>query len=285
MPTDLERLLRIIHRVCANRDWRLLGDPDLGISPESFARRVGDRLRHWLDAGEHAEITDGLIERAVINEYCRLLHHAIGLERTAAQQRGLDEVWNYVTPIIRRVLPDMTEAAACANTVLLVVWRQRGDVRDPGSFLKWTAMIAARAAFQALRARTGREILFADLFGAEASGDDDERVEATASTNAARQSRPSSALAAVEDAESAEWLAALIRRCLGRMRAGAEAIIRLALAGEPVSEVSRALGVSPANLYVIKTRALARLRRCKPLLAALGQALPPVAGGVQGGKS
>ncbi len=282
MSTDPEDLLRVIHRICANRDWRLFSCAELGVTAEAFAGRVAARLQAWLEAGEHAEITAPLIERAVINEYCRLLHHAVGLERTAAQQRGLDEVWNYVTPIIRRILPDDAEAIACANAVLLTIWRQRGEVRDPGSFLKWAGMIAGRAALQAFRSRGGREIPFSDLFAAEETENDDKRVVAAVGT-AALQSHSSSMFARVEDAESLEMLAALIRQCLSRMRAGAEVIIRLVLAGQSVSEVSRALGVSPTNLYVIKTRALARLRRCNPLLAALGRALSSAESGLRGG--
>ena len=238
---------------------------------------MAERLQDWLETGEHAEITEALIERAVIYEYCRLLHHAVGLERTAAQQRALDEIWNYVTPIIRRVLRDDALAEACANDVLLTVWRKHGDVRDPGSFLGWTAMIAGRAAIAMLKGAAGREIAFSDLFGEDEVQDDAERVEAQASEAAVLMADRLSAFTAVEDAEMAATLAALIRKCLSRMRSGAEVIIRLVLDEQPVSEVSRALGLTAANLYVIKLRALDRLRRCGALLAALDEALAPTA--------
>lgn len=277
MQLNPDHLLRIIRRVCANRDWRLLTYAGLGVTIEAFAGRVAARLQAWLEAGEHAEITEALIERAVINEYCRLLHHAVGLEGTAAQQRGLDEVWNYVTPIIRRVLPDDAEAAACANDVLLTIWRQRGDVRDPGSFLAWASMIAGRAALQPLKGRAGREIVFSDLFGAVAADDDAEQAETQAAAAEALSADHHAVFATVEDAESATALAELVRHCLRRMRIGAEVVLRLVLAGQSVSEVSLALGVSPARLHVVKFRALARLRRCKPLLMALGRALPAAA--------
>lgn len=274
MRFNPDHLLQAIRRICANRNWQLLACADLGVTAEAFARRVAKRLQAWLDAGEHAEITEALIEYAVIHEYCRLLHYAVGRERTVAQQRALDEVWNYVTPIIRRVLPDDSEAAGCANGVLLTVWRQRGDVRDPGSFLKWAGMIAGRAALRALKERASNEVVFADLFGAGEAEDDVEQVEAKATAAEALLADQRTFFSATEDSESAEALARLIRHCLRRMRAGAEVVIRLVLAGQSVSEVSRMLGMSAANLYVIKLRALARLRQCKPLLAALGQALP-----------
>jgi RNA polymerase sigma factor (sigma-70 family) len=273
-----------IQRVCANRDWRLLTCADLAITMDDFAQRVTKRLQGWLDAGEHAQITEALVERAVIHEYCRLLYHVVGLERTAAQQRALDEIWNYVTPIIRRVLRDDALSEACANDVLLTVWRKRGDVRDPGSFLGWTAMIAGRAALANLKGAAGREIAFSDLFGEGEVQDDAERVEAQASEVAVLMADRLSAFTAVEDAEMAATLATLIRKCLSRMRSGAEVIIRLVLDEQPVSEVSRALGLTAANLYVIKLRALDRLRRCGALQAALDEALAPTARNRFGGR-
>lgn len=283
MRFDAKHLLEAIRRICANRDWRLLAHTELAVTADDFAGRVETRLQGWLDTGEHAEIMEKQIEAAVINEYCRLLHHAIALERTAAQQRALDEVWNYVTPIIRRVLWDDTQAAACANGVLLVVWRKRGDVLDPGSFLKWTATIAGRAAFAMLKEAAGREVVFSDLLGDDEAEGDAERAEAQASAAVILLASKLSAFTAVEDAEMAATLAALIRKCLHRMRFGAEVVIRLVLEEQPVSEVCQALDLTAANAYVIKLRALRRLRQCRDVLAALSHALAPTPSGAKGG--
>lgn len=276
-------LLETIYRICANRDWRLLTHADLAATPDDFAGRVSVRLQGWLDAGEYPEITKRQIEAGIINEYCRLLHHAVALERTAAQQRALDEIWNYVTPIIRRVLRDEMQATACANDVLLAVWRKRGDVHDPGSFLGWAAMIASRAACKMARDAVGREITFSDMIGDDKAADDGEWGETQANAATALLADKLSAFTALEGAEIVATLATLIRQCLSRMRSGAEVIIRLVLAEQPVSEVSQALGVSVANIYVIKLRALARLRRCEALLAALNEALTPAARNMYGG--
>lgn len=280
---DPGRLREALCRVCANRDWQLLTCAELGVTVDAFARRVAERLQIWLEAGDYVEITEALIERAVINEYCRLLHHAVGLERTAAQHRALDEVWNYVTPIIRRVLPDAGEATVCANGVLLTIWRKRGDVHDPGSFLAWTAMIAGRAAWTMAKDAAGLEAVFSDLFGDDEAEDDREWGETRASAAATLLAGTLSAFTAVEDSETAALLADVIRRCLRRMRSGAEVVIRLVLHEQPVSEVSRALALSATNIYVIKTRALDRLRRCEALLAALNEALAPAARNLYGG--
>jgi RNA polymerase sigma factor (sigma-70 family) len=280
---NTQRIHAAIQRGCANRDWRLLSYADLAITAEAFAQRVARRLQGWLDAGENAEITELLIARTVIYEYCCLLHQAVGLEHTAAQQRALDEVWNYVTPIIRRILRDDGQAKACANGVLLAVWRKRGEVRDHGSFLGWAGMIAGRAALEALRGSAGREVSFSDLFGDDEDKDNAERVEGRVSESAAVMTDKLAEFTVVEDAEAAATLAALIRQCLSRTRAGAEVIIRLVLYEQPVSEVSRALDRSPANIYVIKLRALDRLRQCGTLLAALGEGLTSTACNTYGG--
>ena len=52
-----------------------------------------------------------------------------------------------------------------------------------------------------------------------------------------------------------------IRDCL-RSAAQAETILRLFLDGESVTAVARALRTTPANVWVLKSRALARLRKC-----------------------
>ncbi len=139
-----DHLEAIAQRLSAARDWRLLAFPELGVSNDEFVARVGDQLRRWQTEKGHAELSGALVERAIIYEYCVLLHQAIGMEDSAAQERALIEVWNYVTPIIRRKLGAGDRALDCANETLRIVWQQRKDVRTPGAFLSWAAMIATR---------------------------------------------------------------------------------------------------------------------------------------------
>ena len=261
VPND-EQLLRILRRVLANRDWRLPSFPELGVTEAEIVRQMTVLLQTWQQATGRAEISDELIERAVVNVYCRLLHRAMGLERAAAQERAFAELWTYVTPLIGRVLRDDQRTAICANEVLFTLWRKRGAVQDPGCFLSYAAMIAGRAAL-AMAQVPGREVSFSDIFG-DGDDEEDERAEWPDASTAANFRR-------VEDQEQIEQLAGVIRRCLRKMRAGAEVVIRLVLLEETVIEAATALKRSAANIHLIKFRALRKLEKCRDLLAALGQ--------------
>lgn len=269
---EMKLLLTIFPRVLANRDWRLLDYAELEVTEAMLIQQVADQLQTWQQATGRTEITDGQIERAVVNAYCQLLHRAIGLARTAAQERAFTELWAYVTPLIGRVLRDDQRTAICANEVLFTLWRKRGEVQDPGCFLSYAAMIAGRAAL-AMAQAPGREVSFSDIFG-DGDDEEDERAEWPDASTAANFRR-------VEDQEQIEQLAGVIRRCLRKMRAGAEVVIRLVLLEETVIEVATALKRSAANIHLIKFRALRKLEKCRDLLAALGQPSDePIGGGV-----
>ena len=61
-----------------------------------------------------------------------------------------------------------------------------------------------------------------------------------------------------------------IRRCL-RSRQQREAIVRLFLEEQSVVQVADALGTTPANVWVLKSRALDRLRRCPDVSRLLAE--------------
>lgn len=261
-----EDLMARARRICANRDWRLLAYPDPAISEEDFADHVRARLQDWLDAGEYAEITEDLIGSAVINEYCRFLHQAIGQRDTPARARALIEVWNYVTPMIRKILRDDDRAQDVAQDVLIKVCEKRDTVRDPGSFLSWAGVIAHHEAIRVAKMR-GREVVMTDL-----GGDDDdvaaEKLEALLAAHASG--------APGGDPGEGVWTAELearIHECLRRMRHGAEVFIGLVLRGLSVSEIARQLEMKANAVYVIYHRARKRLQGCGPLLADLGVAM------------
>jgi DNA-directed RNA polymerase specialized sigma24 family protein len=228
--------------VCANRDWRLLTVPGLGVDQAAFVGRVAGRLQQWQATEGHAQIFGGLVERAVVHEYCRLLHQAIGMEGTAAQERALIELWNYVTPIIRKYLRDDAQARACANDVLITVWRKHGDVRDPGIARELTDR--------------PQPLLAADTMAATET-----------------------ASAYTEEHDRAAVLERAIEACLDHMRGGAIVVVGLVLHERTAAELAAELGVAAANVHVIKLRALRKLRRCRALLQALGRALAPDANG------
>lgn len=261
-----EDLLMRARHICVNRDWRLMVYPNLAISEEALAGRVRSRLQGWLDAGEHAEITENLIENAVINEYCWLLYQAIGQRDTPARTRALIEIWNYVTPMIRKILRDDDRAQDVAQDVLIKVCEKRDTVRDPGSFLSWAGVIAHHEAIRVAKMH-GREVVMTDLGG----DDDDMAAEKLGALLAAHA--PGAPGGDPGEGVCTAELEARIRECLRRMRHGAEVFIGLVLRDLPVSEIARQLEMKANAVYVIFHRARKRLQGCGPLMADLGVAL------------
>ncbi len=248
-------------RLCKDRDWQLLTFPDLALDEAAFAARVAERLREWRGTddcvGPHAD----QVERAIIHEYCVLLCQAVRMDNTAAQERALIEVWNYVTPIIRRKLGAGDRALDCANETLRIVWQQRKDVRTPGAFLSWAAMIATHEV-QATFKEADRELALIDLTNGDDTEETDEAISVCIGQEIAIQP---------PEPDDQAWWENIIRQCLSRMRAGADVFIGLVLQEQSVAEVATRLGLSPDNIHLIKFRAAKRLKRCVLLLQALGR--------------
>ncbi len=295
--TVTELLTTTCQRVWVGRDWRLLTHPELGADPAAFAQRVSDRLGCWQATEGHAEITDRLVEQAVRYEYCRLLHQSVSMDGTAVQERALTEVWNYVTPVIRKYLGADDRALDCANQVLLTIWQKHDQVRDPGTFLSWAAMIAVRAALKALAPAVksksvSREEVFSDRRAADDVEDALEVIEELVEQSVLEKEQPMigsgeidpahEVVTKIDQAEQMARFEALIRHCLRRMRVGSEVFIRLVLREETVLEVAARLGLSAANVHLMKFRARDRLRRCHALLHALGRDLASDAEGGAG---
>ena len=192
--------------------------------------------------------------------YCRALHRAIGVEHSDVQERGLIEVWNWITPIVRRYVRDSGQAEACANDVLLTIWQKCTTIRDPGSLLAFSAMTASRAAFRMLREDERYEL---SLDPKEV--EENQNVEET-SDSMRWMSNPCipkvhlpgiASTTRVEQESSQAAFEKLIRRCL-RSLAEQEVFIDLVLHDLTVSEVAAKLGITLNNVSVLKNRAKKR---------------------------
>lgn len=261
-PDDL---LAVARRICAARDWRLLQYQDLNIGLAEFGRRMAATIQQWREVERRQSNADELIEQTVVHEYCKLLYEAVGRRDTNAGARAMIEVWNYVTPLIRKTLRDDDLAQDVGMDTLLKVCEKRDTVRDPGSFLAWCAVIAYREAIRTAEAHK-LEITMTDL----GFTDDADIEELDTRVSVHSQERPTA------DLDQAVWLAELearIRACLHRMRHGAEVFIDLVLHELPTLDIAQRLELKPGAVYVIFHRARKRLQRCRQLLTDLADAL------------
>jgi len=266
---------KTMERLRAGRDWHLWDYPDLEPAGwDAFARRVQRTLDDWLGRRERpagpAEL-DALVERAVIHEYNRLLHAAVGRRGTPAWERAYVEIWNYVTPLIRKMTRDDDLARDVAMDVMIKVCEKYDQVRDAGCFLGWAGVIARRAALEAIRA-VGREVPLSDMME-QGAGHENAEESAEEYLDRLQETRGKSVPAELNGAVRIAELEARIRACLHRLRHAAEVFIGLVLREVPVSEIARQLGMKANAVYVIFHRARKRLQECAPLLADLGIAL------------
>jgi RNA polymerase sigma factor (sigma-70 family) len=267
--TSTIEILSLARRICADRDWRLLELPELGVNQTAFAKRVADRLQYWQATEEHTEAPAVLAEHAVFHEYSKLLHQAVGMRGTAAQNRALTEVSNYVTPIIRRYLGSDDLAQDCVNETLIIIWQKSVQVREPGSFLHWAATVARNITLAATK-KTRREQPIGYIFAQDAEEAD--KIEAWLTTYL-RGEQPSPITIVEEEYDLATWWVALIRHCLQRSPTRQEVFIGLVLREATVIEIARRLGIKAGQVYTHKFRAIETLKECEVLLQALGWAL------------
>jgi RNA polymerase sigma factor (sigma-70 family) len=258
-------LFAVAQRTLDARDWHLLDNSVGGANWQDFVHHMIVTMDDWRARERYPGASDHLIERAVVHEYSKLLYDVVGHRDTDIGARALIEIWNYVTPMIRKILRDDDRAQDVAMDVLIMVCEKRDQVRDPGSFLSWAGVIAHREAVRAAKAH-GREVVMTDL-----GGDDDLAAEELEALLAASSSDPSGSDPG-ERVRAAE-LEARIRECLHGMRRAAEVFIGLVLHDLSVAEIAQRLGMKPNAIYAVFHRARKRLQGCRRLLADLDVAL------------
>lgn len=258
-----------VRTVCAARDWHLLKYSDL-ITEDEFLQQANATFDIWLVAEYCQAGTVVLLERAIIHEYSALLHEAVGQRGTLTGDRALIEIWNYITPLIRKIVRDDELAQDVAMEVLLKICDKHQQVQAPGAFLGWCAVIARRAAIHsAARAarRSKHERPISALIPESSEEGEEEYLDRL------RFDDGKSLPLDPDRDQRTSALEARIHECLRRMRHGAEVFIGLALRELPVSEIAQQLGMKANAVYVIFHRARKRLQGCGPLMADLGVAL------------
>ena len=237
-------------RVLANQGWRLVDDE------AAFVAEVLAVVRD--SPGRSGDSLARRAERATIHAYCPRLYAACrgGEGRSAAQ--AFDELGRYLHAVARHHSRDPQRAQDAAQRALEAVWRHLGDVRAPEAFLGYARVVLLREMGPHGASRP-EPLHFVPLRGDDAA---EEGVVLPDPHTAA-------AAASAERAAADPALRAALRDCL-RSAAQREVIERLFLAEESVTAVADALSTTPANVWVLKSRALARLRRCPEVMLALG---------------
>ena len=239
----------VARRVVANQGWALVERWDEFVA--EVARSVADG-----PAGRVGEDPEKRIERAVTRAYCPLLYAACCPRHGPRCVRAFEELGRYLHAVALRRTEDREAAAEAAQRALEIVYAHLDDVREPWAFLGYARVILLRELTP--RRGQGRLLRFVPL-----RGDDPDEPGVQPSDPQADADR-----AEAERGMDEVALREAIRRCL-RSRQQREVILRLFLDEQSVVQVADALGTTSANVWVLKSRALDRLRQCPDLTRLL----------------
>lgn len=145
-PPSVDRCRASAHRMLASRSWRLLDFAGIGVTRDEFGQRVFRRVVELLAQGSGLP-EDELIEKAVTNQYCVVLHDALTSSDTLILTEAYLEIWKRLFPsAVHAVGPEWAEDLT--QKALLNIWRAFHNhpqpIRDPGAFFAWSSQILRR---------------------------------------------------------------------------------------------------------------------------------------------
>lgn len=261
-----EQCCHIVRRVLAQRGWGLVQNEAAFV--EDVISEVQNRLQHVSPAQYNRRPQEKIIEDATVNRYGHIWHAACGADGTLRQWRAFKELQAYLYPIaLYHAHHDRYVAEESTQEALINTWQHLGQVRDPGSFARWAGTIVSREARRRLeeRARKGREISQVDLLRSGEAEDTEPKLRKIVDRSDPFPASQKPRIAG----EIRTRVEAVIRHCLRRSKQQQVVMIDYFLNQKGFKEVADELGKTPQNTYVLKTRALARLRRCKEFLETL----------------
>jgi RNA polymerase sigma factor (sigma-70 family) len=260
-----------VRRVLAKRGWELVADEAAFI--EEVLAEVQFRIQNSRRSLEK------IIEDATVNRYGYLWLAACRADGTLRQRRAFTELHCYLYPIaLYRANHDPYLAEESTQEALFSVWQHLDQVRDPGSFARWAGAIVSNEVKKQIKKLAQKvvedkseevtwrrkEILVTDLWvrrGVEDAG--------TAMRGMGDRPELSTNQEPKMTKEMRARIEAALRRCL-RSKQQQTVIIGLFLDQKSFKEVADALGTTPQNVSVLKSRALKRLRKCEEFLKVLG---------------
>lgn len=250
-----ERCRHIVRQVLAQRGWKLV--PDEAAFAEEVLAEVQSRLRY-----SRSRPLEKIIEDATVNRYCHLWYEACKADRTLRQRQAFKELHHYLYPFaLYRAKYDQRVAEESTQEALIKVWQHLDQVRDPGSFARWASQILVR---EVLAIKEYPEISEADL-----KHPGDPKTDETPLTRAAHQAGQTTGFSEPEfTSDMRTRLIEIIEQCLRSTRQQT-VIIGFFLEQRGFREMADELRTNVSNIYVLKSRALERLRQCEAFLEML----------------
>jgi RNA polymerase sigma factor (sigma-70 family) len=253
---------RLAPQVLAKRGWQLIEDE------AAFIEEV--RVEAQARLAYARRPIDKIVEDATLNRYGHVWHTACRSAGTLYQRRALEELHRYLYSVAWHYTHgDPSVAEDCAQEALIDAWQHLDQVQDPGAFMHWASMIVYHRVVRKVNEgtqvvkndeesiRQSREVSETDLVSQTDAPGDDELMSAY---DQPAPSDPSPAMTA----ELRAKLEAAINQCLGGQQPAV--IIGLFLDDKSAKEMADELGTTPANVWVLKSRGLQKLRECQDFL-------------------
>lgn len=249
-----------VRQVLAQRGWQLVRDEP------AFVEEVVTEVQARLQSSRRP--LKKIIEDATVNRYCHLWHAACGADGALRQRQAFKELYCYLYPIaLYRAKHDQHIAEESTQEALIKVWQHLDQVRDPGCFARWASRIVLRVV-SIIEERHLVEASEVDLPHPSAP----ETVEEPLTRAANQAGLTTSPPEPESTSEMRTQLTEAIEQCL-RSRQQQVVITGLFFDQKGYKELADELRTSVENIYVLKSRALDRLRECGKLLEALLAAL------------
>jgi RNA polymerase sigma-70 factor (ECF subfamily) len=249
----------------ASRGWLLThpdGDPDAWRDMVTGVHNALASGHRFYGPNESA------IDRAVTYAYCPILLAACREDGSDRQERAFEEIWHWLYPRVYARINHPQDAEDVAQQVLVKVYQNLHQVREPHGFLGWVSVIMRRELIDYYW-RKGR----LDQLEEEKSEENGDNGDGDGMDNLAG---PDSFLETDVDAAEEE-LIRMIYSCMPKknMRR-AEVLVALTLLGQTVAEVAESLQISANAVYLLYFQAKKDLpKHCPELIEFLLQQLAP----------
>lgn len=259
---------RLVPGVLRARDWKLIPQDEL----LTFIAEVSQAIAQGTVRPRPAASPAETVQRATVHVYCRHLYQASGENGDLRQRRAFEEIGRYLQGVACHFEQNVAVAQACAQSALQIVWEERDQVREPGSFLRWVEQVVYHEIKRYWKkAHRRHEVTMSQLTPA---GEDEERAESF--WEALSSVPPPDEDVANRQVRDQLW--AEVRRVLAGNERYQAVIIGYYLYELSPPDLAELLETPVRNVYVLKSRALARLREDEEFVRRFAAALETLPG-------
>ena len=243
---------KLVPQVLQERDWQLIEDLP------AFVVQVKQAIAQGVVRTRRGASREATARRATIHLYCRELYKACGEHSTLRQHRAFEETGRHAQGVAFRYERDLDVIQICVQHTLAILWEKREQIRDPGSLLRWVEVVVRRKILVCQSSGKKRsDIPISQLLPkGETGNSDDENIQHFWETLTSIPPPDDE----IVHKELSEQLWHEVGRAMSAYPREEAVIVGCFRDGLSASDLAETLQTAVSNIYVIKCRALKRLR-------------------------